>query len=86
MRTYTAREAKNRFGEMLQASQRDAVIVTRNGRPYARVTGVDALSAGVTPETLAAQERSLLSYFAVAGSVTPGQSPEARVRSLRDEW
>lgn len=35
-----AREAKNRFGEMLDAVQRQPVTITKNGRPVAILTAV----------------------------------------------
>lgn len=35
-----AREAKNRFGEMLDAVQRQPVTITKNGRPVAVLTAV----------------------------------------------
>lgn len=33
MREVTARDAKNRFGQLLQSAQQGPVRVTRNGRP-----------------------------------------------------
>ena len=33
MKSVTALEAKNRFGEVLEAAQRQPVCITRNGRP-----------------------------------------------------
>ncbi len=33
MKSVTALEAKNRFGEVLEAAQRQPVSITRNGRP-----------------------------------------------------
>lgn len=33
MKTVTALEAKNRFGEVMEAAQRQPVSITRNGRP-----------------------------------------------------
>lgn len=35
--TIPAREAKNRFGEMLDAVQRQPVMITKNGRPVAKL-------------------------------------------------
>jgi prevent-host-death family protein len=37
MRTMSAKEAKSRFGELLLAAQREAVVIERNGRPVAVV-------------------------------------------------
>lgn len=33
MKSVTALEAKNRFGEVMEAAQRQPVSITRNGRP-----------------------------------------------------
>ena len=37
MRTMTSVEAQNRFGELLDAAQREPVIITRRGRPVVYV-------------------------------------------------
>lgn len=37
MKTLTSMEAQNRFGELLDAAQREPVTVTRRGRPVAFV-------------------------------------------------
>lgn len=37
MRTFTAKEAKNRFGELLQAAQEEQVVITFHGRPHVRM-------------------------------------------------
>ncbi|ESS73585.1 prevent-host-death family protein [Methyloglobulus morosus KoM1] len=47
MRTMTSVEAQNRFGELLDAAQREPVTITRRGRPVAYVLSqheYDALS------------------------------------------
>jgi prevent-host-death family protein len=41
MHTVTAREAKNRLGQVLDQSQREAVTVTKQGRPFAVVIAAD---------------------------------------------
>src|SRR5689334_13381341 len=35
MRTMSARDAKNRFGELIIQAQREAVVIEKNGRPVA---------------------------------------------------
>lgn len=35
MKTVSAKEAKNRLGEYLEAAQSEPVTITRNGRPFA---------------------------------------------------
>lgn len=37
MATMTSAEAQNRFGELLEIAQREAVVITRHGRPTAFV-------------------------------------------------
>jgi len=37
MRTMTSLEAQNRFGEMIDTSQREPVLITRRGRPVSVV-------------------------------------------------
>jgi len=49
MRTMTSVEAQNRFGELLDAAQREPVTITRRGRPVAFVISqqeYEALSQG----------------------------------------
>jgi prevent-host-death family protein len=38
MRSYTAREAKNRLGEVLRDAQRGPVVITMHGKPAVRIT------------------------------------------------
>ncbi len=37
MATMTSAEAQNRFGQLLEMAQREAVVITRHGRPAAFV-------------------------------------------------
>jgi prevent-host-death family protein len=37
MATMTSAEAQNHFGQLLEAAQREAVVITRHGRPSAFV-------------------------------------------------
>lgn len=41
MKKVTAIEAKNRFGQLLDAAQREPVTVTKKGRPAAVVLSID---------------------------------------------
>lgn len=45
MLTYTSADAQNRFGEVLDKSQREPVQVTRRGRPVAFVVSADDMAA-----------------------------------------
>jgi prevent-host-death family protein len=50
MRTMTSVEAQNRFGELLDAAQREPVTITRRGRPVVYVLSqqeYDAFTHGV---------------------------------------
>lgn len=42
MKTFSALEAKNRFGEMIEAAQRQPVGITRNGRPSVVVISAES--------------------------------------------
>lgn len=42
MKTFTALDAKNRFGELIEAAQRQPVGITRNGRPSVVVISAES--------------------------------------------
>jgi prevent-host-death family protein len=42
MKSFTAREAKSRFGAVLEAAQRQPVTITRNGRPSVVVMSAES--------------------------------------------
>ena len=44
MRSITALEAKNAFGQLLEAAQREPVIVTKNSRPVAALFSVQDIA------------------------------------------
>ena len=41
MKTVAAKEAKNHFGQLIDAAQREAVTIEKNGRPGAVVISMD---------------------------------------------
>ncbi len=43
MKTLTAREAKNSFGELLDMAQREPVIVTKRGRPVSVMLSIEEM-------------------------------------------
>jgi prevent-host-death family protein len=43
MKTITAREAKNSFGELLDMAQREPVIVTKRGRPVSVMLSIEEM-------------------------------------------
>ncbi len=42
MKSMTALEAKNRFGEVMEAAQRQPISITRNGRPSVVVISAES--------------------------------------------
>lgn len=69
MKTLTSMQAQNRFGELLDAAQREPVTVTRRGRPVAFVVSLqdmcELLDAGVKDSRAVAEfER----FFARTGA------------------
>ncbi len=44
MATMTSAEAQNHFGELLEAAQREAVVITRHGRPAVFVVSAVEMS------------------------------------------
>jgi prevent-host-death family protein len=63
MRTMTSVEAQNRFGELLDAAQREPVTITRRGRPVAFVISqqdYEALTRGREKAELEAGQRAAI--------------------------
>lgn len=44
MRRIPAREAKNQLGEHIDAAQKEAVVITKHGRPAAALVSIDELA------------------------------------------
>ncbi|MEQ1559430.1 MAG: type II toxin-antitoxin system prevent-host-death family antitoxin [Methyloglobulus sp.] len=69
MRTMTSVEAQNRFGELLDAAQREPITITRRGRTVAFVISkqeFEALSQGLettNSEALQAAAREAIASF-----------------------
>ncbi len=83
MATFTAREAKNRLGAVLAESQHEDVTILKNGEPYAVV-----ISHRRYLERRGAEgpERPLRSFIGAGGAPLSGESPEAQISAMRDEW
>lgn len=47
MKIMTAREIKNRFGEFLDAAQREPVLVTKNNRPVGIMISVEEVADSI---------------------------------------
>lgn len=52
MKVMTAREAKNHFGEFLDASRREPVVVTKNNRPVGIMISIEDAADTLLPELL----------------------------------
>ncbi len=52
MKVMTAREAKNRFGEFLDASRREPVVITKNNRPVGIMVSIEDAADTLLPEFL----------------------------------
>ena len=52
MKTMTARDAKNHFGEFLDSARREPVVVTRNDRPVAIMISIEDAADTLIPEML----------------------------------
>ena len=72
MREITAREAKNRFGQLLRSAQRGPVRVTRNGTPVGVMLSVEQFERlrGIAWDGLAAA-MDAMSRQAAANGLTP---------------
>jgi len=44
MRRIPAKEAKNQLGEHIDAAQREAVVITKHGRPAAAIVSIEELA------------------------------------------
>lgn len=56
MKIMTAREAKNHFGEFLDASRREPVVITRNDRPVGIMISIEDAADTLLPELLLDRE------------------------------
>lgn len=56
MKVMTARDAKNHFGEFLDAARREPVVVTKNDRPVAIMISIEDAADTILPELLLDKE------------------------------
>lgn len=56
MKIMSARDAKNRFGEFLDAARREPVIVTKNDRPVGIMISIEDAADTLLPEFLLDKE------------------------------
>lgn len=69
MKTMTSAAAQNRFGEMLDAAQREPVTITRRGRTVAFVVSADDLRDLV--DSRATRQAAAEAYAAYRAQVGP---------------
>ncbi|MFU8833365.1 MAG: type II toxin-antitoxin system Phd/YefM family antitoxin [Wenzhouxiangella sp.] len=82
MKTFTALEAKNRFGQVIDAAQREPVTVTRQGRPSVVILSADEYQRRQTRAW-----RNLLAVMEDTGhyAAEQGLTEEALDQLLADE-
>ncbi len=63
MKTVSAREAKTRFGELLDTMQREPVMVTKNNRPVGIMISIKDASDTLIPELFMEKEEGYDEWF-----------------------
>ena len=81
MITLTSTEAQNRFGEMLDAAQREPVTITRRGRPLAFIISPEELKKLFASQT--ERDNAVAAYEAYLQRVR--QKPNPAADALTDE-
>ncbi len=64
MKVMSAREAKNRFGEFLDAARRAPVVVTKNDRPVAIMISIEDASESLVQDLFMDQEPGYEAWLA----------------------
>ena len=82
MKSITALEAKNRFGEVLEAAQRQPVSITRNGRPSVVVISAESYARR---QRMARERLRLAMRQAAEYATAQGMSEEVLGQLLADE-
>ena len=82
MKSVTALEAKNRFGEVLEAAQRQPVSITRNGRPSVVVISAESYARR---QRMARERLRLAMRRAGEYATAQGMSEEVLDQLLSDE-
>ncbi|MBM3344103.1 MAG: type II toxin-antitoxin system Phd/YefM family antitoxin [Betaproteobacteria bacterium] len=63
MKTISARDAKTRFGELLDTMQREPVVVTKNNRPVGIMISIKDASDTLIPELFMEKEEGYDNWF-----------------------
>lgn len=64
MKTMTARDAKNRFGEFLDIARREPVVVTKNDRPVGIMISIEDAADTLIPEMFMEKEPGYEAWLA----------------------
>ncbi|MGA9668083.1 MAG: type II toxin-antitoxin system Phd/YefM family antitoxin [Terracidiphilus sp.] len=85
MISITSAEAQNRFGQLLDTAQREAVAITRHGRPTAFVVSPHDMEELLDARRARGKALAELDAWSrqAAASLSPGQA--AAVATLSDE-
>jgi len=83
MKIMTARDAKNHFGEFLDAARREPVVVTKNNRPVAIMISIEDAADTVLPELLLDKEPGYDGWLfdKVSATMARVESGETRVHA-----
>ena len=92
MHNISARDAKNRFGHILETSQHEDVLIERHGRPFSVMMSIrryEQIQKAVAKSSTFSGDR-LLDFFGAGDGLENSKddklSPEERIRKIRDEW
>jgi prevent-host-death family protein len=86
LKTMTAAEAKNQFGEFLDAIQQEPVVVTDNDRPVGIMLSIDAAANSLIPELFMEQEAGYEEWLRlkVGSTLDRVKKGTARLRTHED--
>lgn len=70
LKIMTARDAKNRFGEFLDAARREPVVVTRNERPVGIMISIEDAADTLIPEMFMEKEPGYEEWLAAKVGAT----------------
>lgn len=63
MKTITARDAKTRFGELLDSMQREPVVITKNNRPVGIMISIEDAANTLIPDLFMEKEPVYDAWF-----------------------
>lgn len=63
MKTITARDARTRFGELLDSMQREPVVITKNNRPVGIMISIEDAANTLIPDLFMEKEPGYDAWF-----------------------